>query len=1103
MVAGQSGEASNMFAEALSQEALEISILSSEGLPAGSVVSLRAGSMRRQRPLSQCTEPFVFCANDGRNAFPLQVDILQPVATTGQQFSVGAGEHKLVLGSDDGKTPMDAMSITLSVSGNSANQAPSVNSSDNLQRYVEKHDLMRKVTSAMKKLFRQLPDDPMKFLAEELLPTLTQDRASTAKIATAECPIASGESLHLLPACVKMGATTARLIDFGSGETGFYTYWMDKQQQLNRKEAKRKAAFLNQYVEPRNVDGFCDAIIEEFELTADPSSSSYVGDLAIFCGATGLNRDVLLSSQTTVQAATDFLRDAEQTLAKRLQIAAVRLRLFVPSGLVEAQLELRATEWLVGRTNLFDNDGDDVMGMRLLKEAGKKLGRDTCGLLSEDEVLSNLTTNQASRKSVTGALPRVVTEMNAETMDPAKYASALAALRESRTLQSTVQQAAFAGTVSAGGGSCQMSMNGGADSALQLFSIPVGNRVPIVEGMFSKPVLDEEREHWRQRIRSELTHAAVPRKARGFFVGISAAFHAMKAAKMADRLITKQQALDALEATLKELPADDQRSIANLTLVYELLNWVFDDEAYFLFRRIWKFDDREYTSTWTLGLYTQQVQTSGISKASGEDKWRIARSRIKPPISMQHMLEDGRGYDALLEVPFIAWPLHPSCLLDFGSGEMGFYKFEADLTTLKVKTMLSKKVGKPIYDYYVKDSLVEEFADTMIKEFGIAEPARFGACEVMAGGATGLHREMLLKDPEKREAIQKFLSEVERVVESKIDRKMTMRLFVPSGELEAQFELRAVVWLIGQPDVDVGSGWLADFLIDDAFRQLTAANLNSPPGTREGIRAEKATQALSNLGMAMSEIRQSVQKADVDSGGTIDRDEFFGAVREDPLLQALVRRTSFCGTISAGGGSSQLSLCTSSSGTGTTQLYSMPIGNRVPQTTGMFSEAVTADEQAMWVERIRAALHHEGFPQGLTGLFVGISAFFYAAKTAGVEDRIVEKHEVVVALANSLANAKETDHKTIANLILTKELISWAFDDDKSCFLFKRNWTANGSTHVAGWTLGWYVTQFEGDAGVRDRCVVKMQSIFRGKKTRRNMQLILDARPWVQKSADA
>jgi len=624
-------------------------------------------------------------------------------------------------------------------------------------------------------------------------------------------------------------------------------------------------------------------------------------------------------------------------------------------------------------------------------------------------------------------------------------------------------------------------MSGTGRAALQVFSVPVGNRVPLVEGFFSKPVQPEELQRWRVHIRSELHKSNFPRGALGFYVGISATFHAVNQVGLADRPISKKAVVDALGAGLENVKQDDQRSLANLTLVQELLDWVFDERATFMFKRSWNIDNMEYIASWSLGMFTQQYSALMMSHPSRHPcelrKDVIAEWRLGHAADLQRP-----GHDTLLAVPFIAWPMAPSCLLDFGSGETGLYVFEGDLVTQMVASTHAGKIAEPIYEGFVAKSRCGEFADNLINQFGFepssASSGTHGKSEIVVGGATGHHRELLLNDMEKRAKMLDFFGEVERAMEQRLGRHVRVSVFVPSGELEAQFELRAVAWLIAQPDVDVSTGGLEDWMMQDAFQRLAAVN-----GQDSWVDIENAEARLKSLGIHKSKVQSALKRVDADSGGSIKFEDFAAAVRSDPSLEVLVRRCLFSGTISAGGGSSQLSL-TSCSIQSTAQLFSMPLGNRAPIVQSMFSTPVTNDEKCLWVERIRDSLAHSKYPQALCGLFVGISAVYHACKQAGLADRVVGKLEVIKGLSDALSKLDGTDHRQVANLMLVKELISYSFDDERSCFLFKRNWHAGGSSHVATWTLGWYVSQFEGDYEVREGCVTNMQRIARGRHVR-------------------
>jgi len=254
-----------------------------------------------------------------------------------------------------------------------------------------------------------------------------------------------------------------------------------------------------------------------------------------------------------------------------------------------------------------------------------------------------------------------------------------------------------------------------------------------------------------------------------------------------------------------------------------------------------------------------------------------------------------------------------------------------------------------------------------------------------------------------------------------------------------------------------------------------------------GIGVHIAKDQLRALGVGEDEVMTALKRADSNGDEALDYEEFVAAAASEPTFQALVRRCAFAGTISAGGGSSQLTL-TSCVRNSLPQLFSMPVGNRVPIVQRLFSEEVTWQQRSDWIERIRSGLRASQFPRGLSGFYVAISAMYHAAKASGINDRLVTKSEAIAAFASLLAKLDAKDHRSIANVTLVKEIITWVFDDETSVLLFKRNWsTAGSTTYVAGWTLGMYCTQFEMDEDCRERSACIIQKHIRGTSVRNAM----------------
>jgi len=278
----------------------------------------------------------------------------------------------------------------------------------------------------------------------------------------------------------------------------------------------------------------------------------------------------------------------------------------------------------------------------------------------------------------------------------------------------------------------------------------------------------------------------------------------------------------------------------------------------------------------------------------------------------------------------------------------------------------------------------------------------------------------------------------------------------------------------GQSNVDVRRGAIANWMVEKTFNSLLAVEGSSSLASASSVELDCMRAKLKALGVQEAEAHAALSRADSNENKFLEYDEFSAAIHDEDTLQALVRKCCFCGTISAGGGSSQLTLtgCTRNA---MVQMFSMPLGNRLPSSQRLFSKPVTWEERGEWVERIRDSLRSNHFPQQVTGLFVGIAAMYYAAKVAGIAERIVSKKEAMEALADALAKLDASDDRNIANLTLVQEIIRWVFDDERSCLLFKRAWNANGASYIATWTLGWYIMQFEGDVDVRERSVCNIQ----------------------------
>jgi hypothetical protein len=324
----------------------------------------------------------------------------------------------------------------------------------------------------------------------------------------------------------------------------------------------------------------------------------------------------------------------------------------------------------------------------------------------------------------------------------------------------------------------------------------------------------------------------------------------------------------------------------------------------------------------------------------------------------------------------------PLRIIDFGSGETGFYEYGSSDNSAAVRQVGDKLKGG-LLDDWVGPNKVDELVYELLQRYEASAESSIGEL-VFVSGATGVNRERMLAHQHERNAVQAY----SRAVEARLStvfggRTCRFIVFVPSGQQEARYELRAVEWLL----------------------------------------------------------EQSCGRAAIPACASTD----------------------FAGTLSAGGGSSQLSVRSSS---GEVQLYSVPLGNKRPISEGLFSNRPTEAEVASWIGRYREGLRQATFPTGLRGLFIGISATYYAAKESSCADRVMTKGEVIAAFSTKIEgllaqagnagdDATEKCRKSMANMSLVRELLNWVLHDDAR-ILFRRNWKVGDQEAVATWTLGLY-----------------------------------------------
>lgn len=546
---------------------MRITVVETEGVPDGCILSIKAGEQRRQIPLCVGGQSLRL-DNTSQASGPLRVDLLDRLASCSPE-SLLAGDHTVELEptrelegkirlhlrieEDTARPSLGAeglastgqlgslgVALPTPVAGGTEGGDREAKIAAETRQYLDEHQLMRAMRGALSRVLREKPQDAHRMLAEEILrlgasraspthggtqPTNRRRRSTDTKLSNEQwtglfgIPALSPEQIPL------------RILDLGSGEVGFYSYGDSTSADgiVSQKGGKMKADFLAEWVKSGRAEEFADEILQRYD---DVKPQDRTTELMFIAGATGIHRESLQEHHTEREAVRAFEGSVSASLSAKLGCIC-RLRIFVPSGQLEASFELRAVEWLL---------------------------------------------EQCPKDS----------ELQPDTV------------------------ASFTGTLSAGGGSSQLSVRGGV-SAVQLFSVPFGNKKPLSDGLFSKPPTQEEVANWATRVREALHQQAFPHCLDGLFVGISATFYAASESSCADRVIGKQEAIEALTARINECTNTEQgpngekaaRGAANVALVRELIDWVLSPQAQILFRRNWDVHGKKAAATWTLGLYAE------------------------------------------------------------------------------------------------------------------------------------------------------------------------------------------------------------------------------------------------------------------------------------------------------------------------------------------------------------------------------------------------------------------------------------------------------------------------------------------------------------------
>jgi hypothetical protein len=372
----------------------------------------------------------------------------------------------------------------------------------------------------------------------------------------------------------------------------------------------------------------------------------------ILLGQTGANRQRFGSDEKFFREVLCWVEMLKKELEQHNYPADIIP--FVPTGTDEANLELIATEWLVQHGDLDvmniqqGSHKESFAGFELnqafmrarrqgvansLVPSASMMGMDDFIREFKDLVDTDVTSEFLSYKFLEAAALSSVEQSCSD------FATLCDVFRRSpKLMRSLVKNRLFNGTMSAGGGSCQISMKSGEARAAEddrpalsrttsrrrqneMLSLPLGNKYPTTakqkDGVLwptNERITMEKVNEWRSRIQQKFCEMQqdpdfpehMDGGLRGLFIGISGVFYAAKLANCAEVILPKNAFLERIQTRLEELVKDppkpraqegpgqeleliwDHLGVSNLTLVHEFVGKVLHESAWIVCKRNWK-----------------------------------------------------------------------------------------------------------------------------------------------------------------------------------------------------------------------------------------------------------------------------------------------------------------------------------------------------------------------------------------------------------------------------------------------------------------------------------------------------------------------------------
>eukprot|EP00929_Paragymnodinium_shiwhaense_P116506 TRINITY_DN860_c0_g3_i2.p1 TRINITY_DN860_c0_g3~~TRINITY_DN860_c0_g3_i2.p1 ORF type:complete len:3027 (-),score=901.93 TRINITY_DN860_c0_g3_i2:117-9197(-) len=166
---------------------MEVTVREATGVPEGTILSIRAGNVRRQGNLS--TNRSVKFSTSRLDANPFTVDLYAPIGSKRLTLTPSGESYYVQFGGDQMSMILDVADIGKEAASTSPKKehAPAdkrQKHSANCQEYIDKHKLVTFVQNLMQSVLVEQPEDPFKYMEAQLKAVQGQQQEKEAKAAT-------------------------------------------------------------------------------------------------------------------------------------------------------------------------------------------------------------------------------------------------------------------------------------------------------------------------------------------------------------------------------------------------------------------------------------------------------------------------------------------------------------------------------------------------------------------------------------------------------------------------------------------------------------------------------------------------------------------------------------------------------------------------------------------------------------------------------------------------------------------------------------------------------------------------------------------------------